>query len=209
LRLRFTACISCRPPHYAMTCFCQVIDPPHETHGPNERKRANVGLRKLLLQAQRGGEKRSPFGDHIVHQQDLVNRRQRALHYERLVVFAYRRALAGTRGSRSGHRRLATQPLPDQPAETNFPQREGQLRGWPVRALSNGASGNGYQYAVTAEQIRKLRVAKARPIHNARVAGKPLRVTCLQPFAQLTGRVTHSPGGTRRIDIARTEHEAP
>ena len=122
-------------------------------------------------------------------------------------MFTNCRALACTCGGRFRHRRVATQPLPDLLDETNFPQRKGQLRGWPARALPGGASGNGYQYSGAAEQIRKLRVAKARPIHNACVAGKPLRVTCLQPCAQLTRRLAHSPGGAWRIDVARCKRE--
>ncbi len=61
--------------HDAVTCLQQLIDPRHEPQGSNKRERSNVGVRKLLLQARRGGKKRPTLGDDIVHEQDLMDGR--------------------------------------------------------------------------------------------------------------------------------------
>src|SRR5438309_9230973 len=67
-RLRLTTRISPRPANHPLTWLEQVLDPPLESQGPDERQGANVGVGKVRLHARRRGQQRPSLRHDIVDQ---------------------------------------------------------------------------------------------------------------------------------------------
>jgi len=154
---RLTTSILRRPPYLALTRIERVIDLRDEAHRSNERKGADVSVRKGLVQAGRRGKDGATFRNDIVDENELhgLERKPRGDcargDCEGVIVLADSWTIGSEGRRRLADRKASLDTCPNRISQSNFMQRESQSFGRPRFVRGGHAAWHRDQYGRACE----------------------------------------------------------